>query len=184
MLWFAAPLTRSHAFDARELLDELAQSKQGRATFVETRYLAVLDRPVKSSGILSFHSPARFEKTTLEPKPETLVLDGDTLTVTRGGRTSAVDLRSHAQVLSFVEAIRGVLLGDIQLLEHAYRIQMSGSEESWQMLLTPQDKQLATAIKQIKIGGGGGQVRTLEYAERGGDRSVMRIDPIPPSVEK
>ena len=54
ILWLVASLAPAYAFDAEQLLAELAQNKQGQATFVETKYLAVLERPIKSSGTLSF----------------------------------------------------------------------------------------------------------------------------------
>jgi outer membrane lipoprotein-sorting protein len=179
LLCLAAPLTPAYGFDAEQVLAELAQNKQGRATFVETKYLAVLDGPIKSSGTLSFESPARIEKDTLQPKREVLVLDGDTLTVTRDGRTMTVNLRDHAQVLSFVAAIRGVLLGNAQLLEQVYKIDLSGSQASWRMVLTPRDEKLASVIKEIRMGGGGGQMRSVEYVEPNGDHAVMQIDPVP-----
>jgi outer membrane lipoprotein-sorting protein len=177
ILCLAAPLTPAYAFDTEQLLAELAQNKQGQATFVETKYLAVLDRPIKSSGTLSFQAPARIEKHTLQPKREVLVLDGDSLTVSRDGRTMTVNLQEHAQVLSFVAAIRGVLLGDAQLLEQVYEIQVSGSQGSWRMALTPRDAKLASVIREIRMGGGGGQVRSVEYVEPNGDHAVMQIDP-------
>lgn len=177
ILWLVAPLAPAYAFDAEQLLAELAQNKQGQATFVETKYLAVLERPIKSSGTLSFQSPARIEKNTLEPKREVLVLDGDTLTVTRDGRTMTVNLRDHAQVLSFVEAIRGVLLGNVQVLDQVYKIQVSGNEANWRMVLTPRDAKLASMIKEIRMGGGR-QVRSVEYVEPNGDHTVMQIDPV------
>jgi outer membrane lipoprotein-sorting protein len=178
VLWLVAPVAPAYAFDAEQLLAELAQNKQSQATFVEMKYLAVLDRPIKSSGTLSFQPPARIEKNTLEPKPELLVLDGDTLTVTRDGRTMTVNLRDREQVLSFVEAIRGVLLGNVQLLEQIYKIQVSGSEANWHMVLTPRDAKLASVIKEIRMGGGE-QVRRVEYVEANGDHAVMQIDPVP-----
>ena len=179
LAFLIAPPTDSYAFDAQQLLTQLAQSRQGQATFVETKYLAMLDRPIRSSGTLAFQAPARFEKATLEPKREVLVLDGDTLTVAREGRTITVDLRDHVQVLSFVEAIRGVLLGNAERLEQLYKIQLSGTEAAWNIVLTPRDSKLADLIKEIRMSGGGGQVRSVEYAEAGGDRSVMQIEPVP-----
>jgi len=178
LLWFAVPLAPAFAFDADQLLAALAQEKQGQATFIETKYLAVLDRPIKSSGTLSFRSPDRIEKNTLEPKHEDLVLDGDTLTVAREDRTMTVDLRDHPQVLSFVEAIRGVLVGNARMLEQVYRIELTGDEANWRMVLTPRDARLASVIKVIRMSGGA-QVRSMEYVEANGDHSVMQIDPVP-----
>jgi len=172
------------SMELQQLLGDLAQKKQGHATFVESKYLAVLEQPVRSSGTLSFQWPARVEKITLEPKPESLVLDDRTLTVRRDGKTLTFDLNGHQQILSFVAAIRGVLMGDLELLERDYKIELSGSEESWVMRLTPQDQQLAEFIKEIKIGGGRREVHSIEYLQRDGDRSVMKIEPTSESAEK
>ena len=59
----------------------LAKHPQGAATFTETKTISILDQPIESSGELLFIAPARLEKRTLKPKPETMVLDGDTLTI-------------------------------------------------------------------------------------------------------
>jgi outer membrane lipoprotein-sorting protein len=163
--------------DIQQLLSDFARKRQGHATFVETKYLAVLDRPLTSSGTLSFAWPSRIEKITVEPKPESLVLDDQTLTVQREGKTLTVDLNSHRQILSFVAAIRGILMGDFELLRRDYKIELHGGEDAWEMSLTPQDKQLAELIRQIKIGGVHRQVRSIEYIQRDGDRSVMKIEP-------
>jgi hypothetical protein len=180
ILWIAMSLAPARAFDAEQLLGGLAQSKKGQASFVEMKYLSVLDRPIRSSGTLSFQAPARIEKDTLEPKREVLVLEGDSLTVTREGRTITFNLRDHAQVLSIVEAIRGVLLGNVQVLEQVYQIEVTGDEARWHMVLTPRDAKLASVIKEIRMGGGA-QVRSVEYVEPNGDHSVMQIEPLPDS---
>ena len=67
------------AWDLQQLMDSLAQNKSGRATFVETKRIAMLDKPVESSGELLFTAPDRLEKRTLKPKPESMIVDGDAL---------------------------------------------------------------------------------------------------------
>lgn len=181
------PLSAAYAFDTQELLQQLGQNKQGQAKFVETKTMAMLDRPIKSSGTLAFQAPAYMEKITLEPTQESLVLNGDTLTVVREGKKNVVKLKSYPQVLAFIEAIRGVLLGDIHLLENGYVIQLTGTRENWSMALTPRDKKLEEHIKQIKFGGGKGQLQTIEYLQSDGDSAVMKIETLsssPQSAEK
>jgi len=77
-----------------QLMHLLAQRKHGTVTYVEEDYLAILDRPVKSSGVLVYDAPDRLEKRTLKPKQESLVLQGDELTVQRGHRTYRVQLNA------------------------------------------------------------------------------------------
>ena len=71
----------SAAWDVNQLMNDLAQKTGGRAKFVEKQYLAVLDKPLVSSGELSYTAPNRLEKRTLAPKPELITLDDDTLYV-------------------------------------------------------------------------------------------------------
>ena len=49
-----------------QLMSSLAQRQHGEVSFAETDYLAILDRPVKSSGVLLYQAPAHLEKRTLQ----------------------------------------------------------------------------------------------------------------------
>src|SRR5579859_3790268 len=70
--------------DLDRVMSALAQRKHGHVTFVEKKFIALLDRPVESSGELLYEAPDRLEKRTLKPKPQTLVLDGGTVSMQRG----------------------------------------------------------------------------------------------------
>src|SRR5690606_25368692 len=76
----SASLAAQAAFDLDQLMGELARHPGGQARFVETRTMALLDRPVRSSGEMRYTPPDRLEKRTLQPRAETLILDKDTLT--------------------------------------------------------------------------------------------------------
>src|SRR5690348_605449 len=103
-----------------QLMHLLAQRKHGTVTYVEEDYLAILDRPVKSSGVLVYDAPDRLEKRTLKPKQESLVLQGDELTVQRGHRTYRVQLSAYPQVAPLVDAIRDTLAGNESALEKVF----------------------------------------------------------------
>ena len=49
-----AALPAFAAFDLAQLMSDLARHKGGKAKFVETRYLAVLDKPLVSSGEMTY----------------------------------------------------------------------------------------------------------------------------------
>lgn len=100
------------AWDLAQLMDDLARTRGGKARFVETKYIALLDRPVVSSGEMSFTTPDRLEKRTLTPRPETLLLDRDRLTIERGRQKLSIDLASQPEALAFVDSIRGALTGN------------------------------------------------------------------------
>lgn len=168
------------AFDLDQLMAALAQYPGGRARFVETRTLALLDRPVRASGELRYTPPDRLEKHTLQPREETLVLDGDLLTVERDQRRLRVNIASRPEARAFVESIRSTLAGNRQALEQHYRLQLGGTLAAWTLALEPRDAAVQALVSRITVTGQGGEVRRIEYAQADGDRSQLDIEPIAP----
>jgi outer membrane lipoprotein-sorting protein len=162
------------AWDLEQLMTLLAAQREGHATFVETTYLKMLERPLESSGELMFAAPDRLEKRTLLPKREVLSLSGDQLSMERKGRTRVVRLSDYPQIGLFVDSIRGTLMGDRTALEHAYELALSGDEQGWRLELTPKAG-AARIVSRIVISGSGARVENVEIAQADGDRSVMRI---------
>lgn len=159
-----------------QLMHLLAQNKSGKATFVEKKYIGIIDRPLVSTGDLSFVAPDRLEKRTLSPKPESLVLNGDILIIDRPGkRQIRVSLDERPEVSAFIESIRGTLAGNLSALQTFYTLQLAGSAENWQLVLTPKQQPLSHIISQIRIDGAQADVRSIELDQRDGDHSVMVI---------
>lgn len=163
------------SFTLTRLMDALANNTHGAATFTEKKYLAILDEPVESSGELLFVPPARLEKRTLKPKAETLVLDGDVLTVERRNRRHVLSLRDYPEVAGMVESIRATLAGDRKSLERFYRLDLQGSNERWTLLLVPLDAGAGSMVTRIRMEGERDEVRMVEILQADGDRSVMSI---------
>ena len=80
----ASPSPASDPLDA--LMHELAARRSSHVAFTEVRRLAVLDRPLESSGELLYEAPDRLEKRIEKPHPETLVLAHGVLSAP-GGNT-------------------------------------------------------------------------------------------------
>jgi hypothetical protein len=175
----AAQTTAPPAFD--ELLQLLAARRHGHVTFTEVQHLAMLDRPLESSGELLYEAPDRLEKRTLKPKAQTLILEHGVLTARRGHRTHVMELRDYPQVLPFVESIRATLAGDRAALERFFRVQFDGTLGAWTLLLVPVDTTLAGLVMDIRIQGERDAVRTVEIRQSDGDRSLLSIGPeVPP----
>ncbi|MEO8544719.1 MAG: outer membrane lipoprotein carrier protein LolA [Burkholderiaceae bacterium] len=166
------------AFDVDQLMADLAQHPGGRARFVEKRYLALLDKPVVASGEMVYTPPDRLERRTLLPKPETLVLDKNTLTMERDKRRLSVDLGSRPEAQAFVESIRSALSGNRAALERHYTLQLQGSSALWTLVLVPTEPGIAALLQRITMTGNKGQVRQIEYLLSDGDRSELAIEPI------
>jgi outer membrane lipoprotein-sorting protein len=166
------------AYDMDQLMSDLASQKGGRARFVEKRHMAVLDKPVQASGEMVYSPPDRLEKRTLQPRPETLVLDKDMLSMERDKRRFTINLQSRPEALAFVDSIRSTLAGNRKALEQNYALKLQGDSAQWVLTLVPSDPAIAALLQRITVSGHRGQVRHIEYLQADGDRSEINIDPI------
>ena len=162
-----------------DLMQLLAQQKSGKASFVEKKYIGILDKPVESSGVLFFEAPDKLEKRTLKPRPESLQLDGDKLTVTLyDKRPMNLRLQDHPEVAGLVESIRGTLSGDKAALEKNYSIELTGGAAKWQLTMTPLQKEVAKVVRQIHIGGADANLKSITFEQTDGDRFEMTISKV------
>jgi outer membrane lipoprotein-sorting protein len=165
------------AFDLPELMGLLAKQKSGEARFTEQRFVRGIEGPLDASGTLSFQAPDKMTRRTLTPRPETMVVDGNTLTLSRGGRTRTMTLDSMPELLGMVEAMRGTLNGNTQSLARYFRASVSGTPDKWTLDLVPIDEKLAAQVRTLRLSGRAGEVLGIEMEFIGGDRSVMSITP-------
>ena len=162
-----------------DLMHLLAQQKSGKASFVEKKYIGILDKPLESSGELSFDAPDRLEKRTLKPRMEAILLEGDKLTVTMyEKRPVSLRLQDHPEVAAAVESIRGTLSGDKVALEKNYAIEFTGVQGKWQLTLTPVQKAVAKVVRQVHIGGADANIKTITFDQADGDRFEMTISKV------
>lgn len=179
LVWLAllvSPVVQAAPLSIAQLMTSLAKHPQGAATFTEKKYISILDQPVESSGELLFIAPARLEKRTLKPRPETMVLDGDTLTLERGQRKHVLQLKDYPEVAGMIESIRATLAGDHKALERVYHLALDGSNEHWTLVLTPLDPKVGAVIAQIRMEGVKDVVRSVEIIQADGDSSLMTIE--------
>jgi hypothetical protein len=171
------PPAASAAPAFHELMELLATRRHGHVNFTEVHEMAMLKAPLTSSGELFYDAPARLEKRTLTPKPETLVLDHGVLTAQRGNRQHVLELAAYPQVVPFVESIRATLAGDAAALERYFVTDFSGELAHWSLRLTPRDPALARSITDVTLAGERDTIRTVEIRERDGDRSRLTLGP-------
>jgi len=177
----AAPVATADATAASSSLDQLlallATRRHGRVSFTEEHRLAVLDRPLHSSGELLYDAPDRLEKRTLEPQAEDLILDRGTLIARRGGRSRVLALRDYPQAVPFLESIRATLAGDRAALERYFTVAYTGSLDHWILELTPADPEVARTVQHIAITGERDVVHSVEIRQTDGDSSVLTVGP-------
>lgn len=175
-LMLAAVSGHAADWDIDQLMRGLAQTRSDRATFVEKKFIAILDRPVESSGELFYTAPDRLEKRTFKPKPESMTVDAGVLTIERGRQKHRLPLQEYPELAAFIDSIRGTLAGDRKALERHYRLSLEGTLERWTLELLPVNEKMLTVIRNIRIAGVRDAVRSVEIFQSDGDRSLMLIE--------
>jgi hypothetical protein len=156
----------------------LAQRKSGEARFEETRLVSGIDGPLFSSGTLTFTAPDAFARHTLQPRAESMAVQGNVITLKRGGRSRQMTLDAVPELSTLVEAMRGTLTGDAVALQKHFNTQVAGSARGWKLTLVPRDKALAAQVREVAIEGERGDMRVVSLWLAGGDSSRMTIEPL------
>ena len=169
-------LVQAADWQVSELMRLLAQTKSGHATFVEKKYIGIVDKPVESSGDLFFTTPDKLEKRTLKPHAESMILDGKQLIIDRAGKKRLnLDLGDYPEAAAFVDSIRGTLAGDFTALDKVYTLTLNGTATQWQLILQPRYSRMSDIIRRIAIRGSKGDISRIDFDMADGDRSEMSV---------
>lgn len=147
LLWVLPGASQAEGFALEDLGQLLAGARQSEAEFVETKTLAMLDRPLRLQGRLYFRAPDYVRKQVTSPHHEDYEIDGEQVRIQdeRGSRTISLD--RHPALRAFAEAFRATLGGDARLAR----------------------------VERIEVAGSGAELFSVLILERDGDQSLMRM---------
>lgn len=172
-------LGQAAGWGTQDLMKLLSQHKNGQARFVERKFIGIVDKPVESSGELFFTAPDRLEKRTLSPQRESMILEGQKLTIERAGKQPlTLNLADYPEAAAFVDSIRGTLAGDFSALDRVYQLNLNGSAAAWQLVLLPRYTRMSDIITRITIQGHRSEISAINFDLADGDRSEMAVTPV------
>lgn len=159
------------------LLDLVRLAEPSTVAFTERRELQYLTEPIVLEGTLSFSPPDRLTREVHRPKRETMVIEGDLLTLRPNWKDppTRVLLADFPALDALVTALRAVLAGDAATLARVYEVALAGEEASWTVTLTPRAEGLRSVVRSVVLRGSGGSVGAVEVREAGGDSSLVTI---------
>jgi hypothetical protein len=157
-------------------MQSLAGVEQRESRFVEIRQLALLDQALSSRGTLSFQQPDRLSKTFDPPDGLRYEIEANRLLIQKpDGSTETMRLDNAPRLLAYVAAMRAVLAGDREQLQRYFKLRLDGRPESWQLLLTPLEQDLARQVRHIEIDGDRSEVSRFRILEQSGDLTTTRL---------
>jgi len=178
LLWPPARAASASLPPIDVLMQALARVTARRAAFTETKSIAALSEPIRDNGTLIYRRPGYLAKITAPPHAEQLVVNGDQLTLAEGTEAPhVIALYSHPRLHALVDAVRGTLSGNLDLLRRWYNVTMTGSVAAWRLVLVPIDPGVASLIRFVAIEGGGTTLHWVRTVQANGDESTMTITP-------
>lgn len=178
---FAAPHVASPVYaqpppqqGAAPTLDQLLARFRGvegmELRFREEKRIALLSVPAVSEGTVHYLRPGRLVRRVTSPSPQVVLIEGDQLRMTQGGRTERIDLAAQPVVRSFVDTFSELLRGDRAALERTYRVAFAPGEGGrWTLALTPRAAPLDRFLREIRFEGTGTALETMVMTEVSGD---------------
>jgi hypothetical protein len=147
-----------------------------RADFTEEKHIALLAKPLRSTGQLFFERARGMARVTRSPAPERVTLTATTLHIEKGGKVEEVPLERSKSLRGFAVILPALLRGDRAGLEATFDLELEGSaRESWKLSLYPKDAGLCGLLRRVVVSGQGPEVRALQVEETSGDVTDTRL---------
>jgi outer membrane lipoprotein-sorting protein len=165
------------AWSLDQLMKGLSEIMGASTKYTEDQYIGIATKPLRSSGELVYAAPNRIEKNRLTPSQQSVVIDGDRLTMRQAkGRARTVRLSEHPEIGAFIESIRSTLSGDVAALNRYYKVAVMGDADQWELTLEPTDDRVRNLVNVVRIGGSQYTLLSVEIVHADGDRSVMTME--------
>ncbi len=148
-----------------------------RAEFREERRLLLLTEPVRLQGTLLFRAPGHFEKHTLLPQHEDLVVDGEWVTVSLPDQNTEMrfNMTDDPLLHGLLFSLQSLLNGEPERLAGIFAIEAWGGANAWTLRLKPSGRELAERVRVMRVTGETHWIRTIELWETTGDYLIMTI---------
>lgn len=147
-----------------------------RCRFSEEKHIALLARPLRSTGTLVFERSQGIARTTLTPKVLKVVLTTTSLRIHKDQRTEEIPLDKSKDLKAFALIFPTLLRGDRAELERVFEIGLFGSDTTWWALaFTPRTDSLRTLVRSVVVFGHKDAVVSLRVAEASGDTTETRL---------
>lgn len=163
--------------DLPELMISFAGKKERSARFKEEKFLKILNKPLRSEGILRFRAPDYLEKITLKPKKERLVLNNEFVTISgQHNKPKTFSLDDYPPLRELLNGIRFILSGNLDALTKYYDLDLKGNCNQWSLILIPISASALEIMDRFVILGREENIQKITWVESNGDFTIMTIE--------
>lgn len=146
----------------------------GRVGYREEIHHPALAQPEVASGTLSMTADGHLVKDQRRPRREVSEIGESRVSVRQGPDAPENLLPIPSELKPMLDAIRGVVSGDTEVITAAFNMELSATAPLWRVRLVPSDAG-ASGI-EIVVAGCGARLRGMEVRQPGGIERVITFD--------
>jgi outer membrane lipoprotein-sorting protein len=151
-------------------LDRLA------CTFREDKHIALLARPLHTTGAIYYARDQGIARETRTPRPERVVVTRTALRIRKGGHVEDIPLDKSRDLKAFALIFPTILRGERGELERAFEIGLYGSDAAWWALVfTPKAGSMRALVRRVVVFGRKDQLVALQVVEASGDTTDTHL---------
>jgi outer membrane lipoprotein carrier protein LolA len=151
-------------------LDRLA------CTFQEDKHIALLARPLHTTGAIYYARDRGVSRETRTPRPERVVVTRTALRIRKGDHVEDIPLDKSKDLKAFALIFPTILRGDRGELERSFDLGLYGSDAAWWALaFTPRAESMRALLRRVVVFGKKDQLVALQIVEASGDTTDTRL---------
>lgn len=160
LLFFLLSFQQGYAADVlAEISEHLVKAPITQGEFQQQKHLKILQRPLQSTGLFTYHQNKGVIWKTLTPIPSLLLVNESHLLTGQG---------EQAVPPAFGKVFKAMLGGDLSQLNEDFVIVGEDKKTEWQLQLVPKDELLKKIIRSILLRGDA-ELHSLELQEVNGN---------------
>lgn len=179
-LVLCAPTAPGWCAELDAILSSTAVEPPAEIGFHEERHSPMFKEPMILTGRLEYLAEGVLRKVIETPFAEDILIDGDEITVTRGGETRKLSLNRSRALKHILAAIEAVLRGDRNVLEESFQVDLAGTDAAWTLAMTPTSRAVAKRMDSLEIAGDSKAATSIRINLSGDEWHLMTIGQQPP----
>ncbi len=144
----------SNGFSIDQVCTSLTKNKITTGNFTQEKTSDKLARPLTSTGTFIFSEDTIAWNTEKPFKTKTVITKQSIVQTGLNGKKNVIDGSSNEMFKTVAATLSSLFSGNKEALETFFIIQdYTSTDSDWNLLLTPKDKTISSALKQVNIGG-------------------------------
>ncbi len=170
----------------RSIGERLSRQPQLARRFEQEKHLKILQRPLRTSGVMLYRADRGVCWHTERPLVSTLVLEPEQLRQLgdRGDAQLVIGAREQPALFGFTQLFFSLLAGRVDGAAEQFELRVSGNDDNWHIGLLPRSAMLQRFIARMQLDGGE-QVDRVTVTDPAGDQTLIRfsaLDTVDPAL--